>query len=79
MARENRQRAKEAREAVETSDDDGKASSAVLLTMGDGSSTSCLLLNNTMTAVESMKVNLYFIHCNNFMLECISFTWHSGL
>ena len=34
------------------------------LQLVSGSSTACSLLNNTMTTVESMKVNLYFIHCN---------------
>ena len=55
VARENRQGAREPREAVQTSDDEG---SAVLLTLKE-SSTSCFLLNNT----KSMKVNMWFILC----------------
>ena len=52
----------------------GKQTVECCLQCVTGISTSCSPLNNTMAAVQSMKVNLDFIHCNNCMLQSISFT-----
>ena len=48
---------------MQTSDDEGAMSGAVLLTISEESSTSCFLWNNT----ESMKVNIWFSPCNSDM------------
>ena len=46
---------------------------------GSGRSTSCFLMNNTMTAVKLMKVDFHYIHCKHCISELLSLKLQFGL